>query len=90
MASSTNGMSLSKFCEIVKHREAWCTDVHGITERHDLVTKQQKRYMSGNGKDNENLLYCVTKNLSQVIQSLFQFENLLEYSLHSFSDTKLS
>ena len=37
-------MSLSKFCEIVKDREAWCTDVHGVTVRHDLVTKQQKVY----------------------------------------------
>ena len=39
-----NGMSLSKFCEIVKDREALCTDVHGVTVRHDLVTKQQKVY----------------------------------------------
>ena len=39
-----NGMSLRKFREIVKDREAWCADVHGVTVRHDLVTKQQKVY----------------------------------------------
>ena len=26
------GMSLSKFWEIVKDREAWCAVVHGISE----------------------------------------------------------
>ena len=32
-------MSLSKFRETVKDREAWYAAVHGV--RHDLVTKQQ-------------------------------------------------
>ena len=47
--------------------------------------------MTGNGKDNENLLYCVTeKSKPGNSKSHFQFENLLEYSLlHSFSGTKL-
>ena len=35
-------MSLSKFWEIVKDREAWLVAVHKISEsvRHDLVTEQ--------------------------------------------------
>ena len=28
-------MSLGKFQELVKDREAWCAAVHGITKRHD-------------------------------------------------------
>ena len=28
-------MSLSKFWEIVKAREAWCADVHEVARRHD-------------------------------------------------------
>ena len=39
-----NGMSLSKLRETVKDRETWRADVHGVTVRHDLVTKQQKVY----------------------------------------------
>ena len=39
-----NGMSLSKFHETVKDREAWPADVHGVTVRHDLVNKQQEVY----------------------------------------------
>ena len=27
-------MSLSKFQEIVKDREAWCAAIHGVTKRH--------------------------------------------------------
>ena len=29
----TIDMSLSKFCEVVKNREAWCAAVHGVTKR---------------------------------------------------------
>ena len=40
MANSME-MSLSKFWEIVKDKEAWCAVVHGVTKRHDVVTEQQ-------------------------------------------------
>ena len=36
-------MSLSKFWEIVKDKEAWCAVVHGITKRHNCVTEQQQQ-----------------------------------------------
>ena len=36
-------MSLSKFWEIVKDREAWRAAVHGLQRvRHNLVTEQQE------------------------------------------------
>ena len=35
-------MSLSKLQEIVKSRETWSTAVHGVANRHDLVTEQQR------------------------------------------------
>ena len=36
-------MSLSKFQEVVKDREAWCAAVHGLQrDRHDSVTEQQQ------------------------------------------------
>ena len=39
----TMDMSLNKFLEMVKDREAWCAAVCGITRvRCDLVTKQQQ------------------------------------------------
>jgi len=34
--------SLSKLWQIVKDREAWCAEVHGIRVRHDLVPEQQQ------------------------------------------------
>ena len=35
-------MNLSKLQKIVKDREAWHAAVHGVTKRHNLVTKQQQ------------------------------------------------
>ena len=34
-------MSLSKLLEILKDREVWRPAVHGVTNRHVLVTEQQ-------------------------------------------------
>ena len=31
-------MSLSKFWEIVKDREAWCSVVHGVTKSHTQLS----------------------------------------------------
>ena len=40
-------MSLSKFREILKDREDWCTAVHEATNvGHDLTTKQQHELMA--------------------------------------------
>ena len=38
---NSTDMSLSKFRQIVKDKEAWCASVHGVTVGHDLVTEQQ-------------------------------------------------
>ena len=32
-------MSLSRFREVVKDREAWSAAVHGVAKRHNLVTE---------------------------------------------------
>ena len=35
-------MSISKFQEIVKDREAWHAAVHGVAKRHDIETEHQQ------------------------------------------------
>ena len=35
-------MSLSRFREVVKDREAWSAAVHGVAKRHNLVSEQQQ------------------------------------------------
>ena len=40
--TSSVAMSLSKFWETVKHREAWHAAVLGVAKRHHLTTKQQQ------------------------------------------------
>ena len=37
--SDSMDMSLSKFTEIVKGREAWHAAVHGVTKRYNLATE---------------------------------------------------
>ena len=37
--SDSMDMSLSKFREIMKDREAWSAAVHGVTKRHNLATE---------------------------------------------------
>ena len=39
--NNSTDMNLSKFQEIVKHKEAWCVAIHAVLiVRHDLVTEQ--------------------------------------------------
>ena len=35
-------MNLNKLQEIVKDREAWHAEVHGVAKKHEMVTEQQQ------------------------------------------------
>ena len=37
-------IDMKKLQEILKDGEAWCAAVHGITDRHGLVTEQQQLF----------------------------------------------
>ena len=41
--SDSTDMSLSKFREIVKDRQAWSAAVHEVSKTHNLATEQQAR-----------------------------------------------
>ena len=39
-------VNLSELREMVMDREAWRAAIHGVTERHDLVTEQSVQFTS--------------------------------------------
>ena len=42
--TDTMDVNLSKLCETVKDKEAWCAAVHGVTRAgHDLATEQDRK-----------------------------------------------
>ena len=46
------GVSLSKFREIVKDREAWCAAIHGITESDTTQQLNNNNLAQTRGSDN--------------------------------------
>ena len=44
--TDSTDMSLSRLCEIVKDREAWCAVVHVVTVRHYWTPEQQQGFSS--------------------------------------------
>ena len=53
-------MGLSKLKEIEKDREAWHTEVHGVTKRHDLAAEQQQCHTTNHIKHSGlNSSYCL-------------------------------
>ena len=53
-------MSLSKFQEMVKDREAWCATVHGVTESD--MTKKLNKNKNKIHKINNKALLCGTRD----------------------------
>ena len=69
-------MSLSKLWEIVKDREVWSAEVHGVTEyRHDLGTEQQQQRGQG------FLRALVEQRLEQAKESL-RYQNCPPEGVH--------
>ena len=63
-------MSLSKLCEMVKDREAWCVQSMGLQRvEHDLVAEQQQLYEVSYG-ETLFLLYHIHLILSHVFEVL--------------------
>jgi len=54
-------MSLSKFQDIVKGRETWCTAVRGVAKSQTQLSKSSKNWMvPGEGDRKQNNAYSVT------------------------------
>ena len=67
IASLTMDMSLSKLRDMVKERGAWRAAVHGVANRHNLVTEQQMLH---------SLLWTCNKRLLHCVRTLKYFSTI--------------